>query len=73
MSVERRILLGAVWSVIAIAYIVDVRLGLLVSLPLSFGHVLLEMPLNVSVGRRLLTMSSRGSSGPMGASVSSRR
>lgn len=73
MTIERRILLGFVWSTIAIAYVIDVRLGLLVSLPLSFGHVLLEMPLNVSVGRRLLTMSSRGSSGPMGASVSPRR
>lgn len=69
MTIERRILLGFVWSTIAIAYVIDVRLGLLVSLPLSFGHVLLEMPLNVSVGRRLLTMSPRGSSGPAGASV----
>lgn len=54
MTPERRILLGAVWALIAAAYVIDVRLGLLVSLPLSFGHVLLEMPLNVSVGRRLL-------------------
>lgn len=54
MTVERRILLGAIWALIAVAYVIDVRLGLIVSLPLSFGHVLLEMPLNVSVGRRLL-------------------
>lgn len=45
-----------------IAYVIDVRLGLLVSLPLSFGHVLLEMPLNVSVGRRLFGTRSGGSS-----------
>lgn len=50
----RRLLLGAVWTAIAAAYAVDVRLGLLVSLPLSFGHVLLEMPLDVSVARRLI-------------------
>lgn len=54
MTAERRILLGAIWALIAVAYVIDVRLGLLVSLPLSFGHVLLEMPLNVSVCRRLL-------------------
>lgn len=53
MTTERKVLLGAVWGVIACAYVIDVRLGLLVSLPLSFGHVLLEMPLNVSVGKRL--------------------
>jgi hypothetical protein len=62
MYVRRRVLLGSVWSVIAIAYVIDVRLGLLVSLPLSFGHVLLEMPLNVSVARRLFGTSFGGSS-----------
>ena len=69
MSVERRILLGAVWSVIAIAYIVDVRLGLLVSLPLSFGHVLLEMPLDVLVARKLAATLFGPSSGVMGISL----
>jgi hypothetical protein len=64
MTTERKVLLGAVWGVIACAYVIDVRLGLLVSIPLSFGHVLLEMPLNVSVARRLFGSAGHGMRSP---------
>lgn len=54
MAPERMLVLACVWGVVAAAYAIDVGLGLVVSLPLSFAHVLLEFPLDVAAARRLV-------------------
>jgi hypothetical protein len=51
--VDRLVVLFLVWLGVTCSYLYNVALGLVVSLPLSFGHVLLEFPLNVSTGRKL--------------------
>ncbi len=55
MPLWRLVLLTTTWVVILYAYTQDVFFGLLISLPLSLGHVLLELPLDVLTARRLLS------------------
>ena len=53
VSLWRLVLLVSAWTVVMFAYAQSIVLGLVVSLPLSLGHVLLELPLNVHTARRL--------------------
>ncbi|MBB6240646.1 hypothetical protein [Rhodanobacter sp. MP1X3] len=57
VSLGRLVLLVSTWVLVMFAYTENILLGLLVSLPLSLGHVLLELPLNVLTARRLVTAS----------------
>lgn len=56
VSQWRLVMIASAWLVMMYAYTQDILLGLLISLPLSLGHVLLELPLNVMTARRLLGM-----------------
>jgi hypothetical protein len=49
----RLVLLASTWVVVMFAYAQSILFGLVVSLPLSLGHVLLELPLNAHTARRL--------------------
>jgi hypothetical protein len=53
VSSRRLLLLIGAWAVVMLAYAQNIVLGLFVSLPLSLGHVLLELPLNMQTSRRL--------------------
>ena len=53
VSSRRLVLLASAWAVVMFAYAQSIVFGLLVSLPLSLGHVLLELPLNMHTARKL--------------------
>ena len=53
-------MIASAWLVMMFAYTQDILLGLLLSLPLSLGHVLLELPLNVMTARRLIGLALPG-------------
>ena len=57
VSLRRLVLLASAWLVVMFAYTQSSILGLLVSLPLSLGHVLLELPLNMHTARALWSTS----------------
>lgn len=44
---KRLYLVLGIWSVIAVLFLIDYRIGFMASLLLSFLHVLLELPLNI--------------------------
>ncbi|NYE30717.1 hypothetical protein HDE78_003694 [Rhodanobacter sp. K2T2] len=57
VSSTRLVLLASAWAVVMFAYAQSIVVGLLVSLPLSLGHVLLELPLNMRTVRGLCSTS----------------
>lgn len=55
ISLRRTALIALLWMICEISWVYDPMIGFYLTVPLSFGHVIMELPLNFITIRRLLS------------------